>query len=294
MPANETNERITADQAVTKMTERRSVRAYRNEHIPEEILDRILSAGITAATGGNLQPYSILVEKDPERKEWLSEILHYPFVKNADICLIFLLDWHKLEVYSHCRKAPFVEHASTSHFMIAWDDTLAAVQATETAAWLYGVGSCYIGHIMDCVEELTEKYHLPEHTFPAILLTLGYPKTMPPKTPKLAKKMVVFEGDYPQLTEEEICAAYDAKYVGRKLTIPKNTETANAMIEKFRRALHYSYNDEQTEQIVREVQDRGYVNEIQRLFGLHYHPERELGNQLSTKLAKKGLTPFGE
>lgn len=50
--------------AVARMSQRRSVRSYREEHIPDEVLNCILQVGINTASGGNLQPFSILVERD--------------------------------------------------------------------------------------------------------------------------------------------------------------------------------------------------------------------------------------
>lgn len=278
--------------AVARMSERRSVRSYREEHIPDEVLDCILQVGINTASGGNLQPFSILVERDKTRAKKLSELLKYPFVAKADVNLLFVLDWYKLARYSLCRQAPFVEDCSTSHFFIAWDDTLISAQAIETAAWLYGIGSCFVGHVMDCTEELKELYGLPDKTFPVMLLSMGYPKVMPPKPPKLQKDMIVFESYYPELSDEQICAAFDAKYDGKRLPMPQNEKALTERMDAFRRALLTTYSAEESEQIINQSLERGYLTEIQRLFGVHYHPDRELGDTLSPRLHGQGLYPF--
>ncbi|MEM2092225.1 MAG: nitroreductase family protein, partial [Candidatus Bathyarchaeia archaeon] len=44
--------------------ERRSIRKYRDEPIPEEILERILEAGRLAPSAANRQPWSFIVVKD--------------------------------------------------------------------------------------------------------------------------------------------------------------------------------------------------------------------------------------
>lgn len=280
------------EEAVARMAERRSVRSYREEHIPKQVLDSILQAGINAASGGNLQPFSILVEKDGTRKSRLAELLRYPFVSTADVDLIFVLDWHKLARYSECRQAPFVEERSTSHFFIAWDDTLISAQAVETAAWLYGIGSCFIGHVMDCTQELRELYDLPDLTFPVVMLSMGYPKVMPPKPRKLSTEMIVFEGRYPKLSDEEICAGFDKKYEGKKLPMPPNETALHERLDKFRRALLTSYTEAETEEIIAQAKALGYLSEIQRLFGIHYHPDRELGDEVTPRLHQQGLYPF--
>lgn len=279
-------------EAIDAMTERRSVRSFSDRKIPEEVLARILKAGLHAASGGNLQPWSVIVERDPERSEKLGKLLKYPFVEKAPVNLLFLLDWYKLAVYSRCKKAPFAEHLSTNHFFIAWDDTVLSAQAMETAAWLSGIGSCFIGHIMDCSEELKQMYHLPALTFPALLLSMGYPKKMPPKPRKLTKEMMIFEGVYPDFTDEEIIAAYDRKYENREIAFSDTTSAGKSRIDLFRKSLLAVYREEEAEQILREALERGYLTEIQRLFGIHYHPGREIGGDLPERLRNQGLFPF--
>ena len=49
---------------------------------------------------------------------------------------------------------------------------------------------------------------------------------------------------------------------------------------------------EETEKIIQEVIHRGYFSEIQRLFGIHYHPDREVGNELLGYFQEHKLYPF--
>lgn len=280
--------------AVKRMATRRSVRSFSDAPIEDDVLNGVLEAGINAASGGNLQPYSILVERDKERSAGLSRILHYSFIANAPVNLLFIMDWHKLAVYSRCRQAPFIENYSTNHFMVAWDDTTLAAQAVESAAWLYGIGSCFIGHVTDCVDELREMYNLPDMSYPVLLLAMGYPKVMPAKPKKLSKDLMVFESRYPNMSDEEICRAFDEKYSGKKLPMPTNQEALNERMDKFHRALALSYNQEESERIIKEALDKGYLSEIQRLFGIHYHPEREIGASLMGRLNSQKLYPFIE
>ena len=44
----------------------RSIRRYKPDAIPENILDRILEAATRASTTGNMQLYSIVVSTDPK------------------------------------------------------------------------------------------------------------------------------------------------------------------------------------------------------------------------------------
>ena len=280
------------DEAVLRMAQRQTVRSFRDEPIPDEVLKNILEAGINTASGGNLQPYSIIVERDREKAQKLAKMLNYPFIGNAAVNLLVLMDWHKLAVYSKCRQAPFIENYSTNHFFIAWDDAVLCAQAMETAAWLYGIGTCFIGHVMDCGDALKSMYHLPDMTYPVLLLSMGYPKNLTPKSRKLSLDLMVFEGEYPALREEQICDAFDQKYEGKKPPLPSDENARAERISKFRRAMEMVYSAEETEKIIQEVIHRGYFSEIQRLFGIHYHPDREVGNELLGYFQEHKLYPF--
>ena len=280
------------EEAVLQMAQRQTVRSFRAEPIPDEVLKNILEAGINVASGGNLQPYSIIVERDREKAQKLAKILHYPFIGNASVNLLVLMDWHKLAVYSKCRQAPFIENYSTNHFFIAWDDAVLCAQAMETAAWLYGIGTCFVGHVMDCDDALKSMYHLPDMTYPVLLLSMGYPKKLTSKPRKLSLDLMVFEGEYPALHEEQLCEAFDEKYEGKKLPLPSNENARAEHINKFRRAMRTVYSVEETEKIIQEVIGRGYFSEMQRLFGIHYHPDREIGNKLLGCFQEHKLYPF--
>jgi len=53
---------------------RRSVRRYRSDPIPEDVLHRILEAGRLAPSAGNMQPWHFIVVTDPEIKHKLSQV----------------------------------------------------------------------------------------------------------------------------------------------------------------------------------------------------------------------------
>ena len=279
--------------AVHLMHERQSVRSFTNTPIPENILHDILAAGINSATGGNLQPYSIIVEKDKQRNQKLCEMCgEQMFIAQAPVNLVFLIDWHKLAVYSRCNDAPFTCNKSFDHYSIGLDDLVCAAQTIETAAWLYGIGSCYVGTILDSIPACAEMYHLPKLVAPVLILSLGYPKGLTTRRKKLDYDMVIFEGGYPELTNEQICAAFDKKYMGMTTKLPKDPEHRQEMLKEFLRALRTTYNEEECHQILMDADKAGFVTEIQRRFGLHYHAEDMLDPAQIQYLADQGIYPF--
>ena len=59
--------------------------------------------------------------------------------------------------------------------MLACCDALIAAQTTVIAAESLGIGSCYIGDIMENYEVHRDLLHLPRYVFPIALLCLGRP-----------------------------------------------------------------------------------------------------------------------
>ena len=59
--------------------------------------------------------------------------------------------------------------------MLACCDALIAAQTTVLAAESLGIGSCYIGDIMENYEIHRDLLQLPKYVFPIALLCLGRP-----------------------------------------------------------------------------------------------------------------------
>ena len=53
---------------------RRSVRGFRNDPVPDDVLDGVLEAANWAPSGANAQPWEFIVVRDEERQEALAEI----------------------------------------------------------------------------------------------------------------------------------------------------------------------------------------------------------------------------
>ena len=89
---------------------------------------------------------------------------------------------------------------------LACCDTLIAAQNAVIAAESFGIGSCYIGDIMEQYETHKELFKLPQYVFPICLLCFGYPTQQQsdrPQSPRFDEKFILFENQYKQLTSPE-------------------------------------------------------------------------------------------
>ena len=96
------------------------------------------------------------------------------FKAKAKLVLVFCADWLKwYEAYNAAGCNP--RHPGEGDFILAVEDALIAAQNAVVAAESYGIGSCYIGDIMENIELQREILGLPELVFPAGMLVFGYP-----------------------------------------------------------------------------------------------------------------------
>lgn len=95
-------------------------------------------------------------------------------------------------------------------FLIAADDALIAAQNAVTAAQSFGIGSCYIGDIMENYEIQRGILALPEYVVPAALVVFGYPTKQQKQRAKPERtdlRYIVHENTYHRLNEEELRSA---------------------------------------------------------------------------------------
>ena len=122
---------------IRNMMERRSVRAYKPEHVPQELMDQILKAGSYAASGMGRQPVIVLAVTDREVRDRLSRINAAvmgrdgdPFYGAPDVLVVL------------------ADKSSPTH---VYDGTLVMGNMMNAAASL-GIASCWIHRAKETFE----------------------------------------------------------------------------------------------------------------------------------------------
>ena len=163
------------NETLTQLSRRKSVRAYLDEPITAEEKRLILEAACQAPTAGNQQLYTIIDVTDQGLKDALAVSCdNQPFIAKAPLVLVFCADckkWYDAYRSVGCDpRAPGV-----GDLLLAVTDTAIAAQNAVTAAESLGIGSCYIGDIMERCGEQRRLLSLPEYIFPAVMLVFGRP-----------------------------------------------------------------------------------------------------------------------
>ncbi|MBR2924621.1 MAG: nitroreductase family protein [Clostridia bacterium] len=195
------------NETIRQLMDRKSVRVFEEKSIGQQEKEAILNAAFAAPTAGNQQLYTILDITDPELKQQLSESCdHQPFIATAPMVLIFLADcrkWYNAFQAAGCTP----RRPGAGDLLLAVSDANIAAQNAVAAAESLGIGSCYIGDIMENCETHRRMLHLPAYVFPAAMLVFGYPTRQQlerEKPKRVAMKHIVHENGYRELDGTEL------------------------------------------------------------------------------------------
>ena len=195
------------NQVIQQLKERKSVRVFTEQPIPQEQVDAILEAAVNAPTAGNQQLYTIIHVTDPGLKAQLAESCdHQPFIATAPLVLVFCADcrkWYNTFLKYGCEP----RKPGVGDLLLAVSDTNIAAQNAVVAAQSLGIGSCYIGDIMENAETQRKLLSLPPYVFPAAMLVFGYPTAQQlerEKPPRSEMRHIVHENSYRDMDAEEL------------------------------------------------------------------------------------------
>ena len=143
--------------------QRRSVRKFEDRPIPEDVLNRVLDAGVLAPTGKNLQEWKYVVVRESNAKSLLADASEQPFLAAAQaIVAVVSLDPDR-KMYCGIPVGP-VDCAIVIDHM-----TLAGVAE--------GLGSCWIGHFDQ--DKCCTILDVPPPAKIIEMLVMGYPADTP-------------------------------------------------------------------------------------------------------------------
>lgn len=255
------------------LCERASLRNFSEKKIPQDVLNDILQAGIQAPSGGNIQPFSIIKIENLETNNKLAKLCGgQNFIAKAPVNLLFCIDWHRFERWAELENAPFTATSSFRHFWISFQDTIISAQNICTAADSLGLGSVYVGTVLECFLELRDMFTLPKGVFPVVLLSLGYPQTNPPMKKKLDISAIVHDEKYSEMNDDKFLEILNEKYQGRQFEIKDNR------LETIWNVCNDVHGEEFANLCIEKIKKNGFINAIQHYFGLHYRanilPER--------------------
>ena len=150
----------------TAIKGRRSVRRYKMDPVPLDVLGKLVEAATWAPTGANRQPWKYVVVADPKVARNVKRVS--PMMWGAAPACIFVCIDTTLNGARPEARTGLATGFPSQNIMLA--------------AYALGLGTCPIGGFnRDAVRRLLE---IPDELDPMLLITVGYPDETPEVKPR--------------------------------------------------------------------------------------------------------------
>jgi len=148
------------------MKSRRSVRKYKNDTIPDQVLTQVLEATRIAPSGKNLQPWKFIIVRKREKREKLAVASNnQSFVAQAPVVIVAC-------------GFPDMCYQNQGSYMKSWPiDVSIALDHLMLMAREQGLGTCWIGAFKE--DEVKRILSIPDEVRVVALTPLGYPDEEP-------------------------------------------------------------------------------------------------------------------
>lgn len=156
---------------------RRSIRKFKPQDVPEELLKQVLEAGRWAPSGMNNQPWRFIVVKDIKLKKRLSEFTVYSKVINNAPCII----------------AVFLDSDSVYNRDKDMQAIGACIQNMLLAIFGLGLGACWLGEILNKKDKVSLLLGAPAVYELAAVIALGFADEMPSRTMRKKLADLIFK-----------------------------------------------------------------------------------------------------
>jgi nitroreductase len=247
----------------------RSIRKYKQDPVPDDLLKNILEAGIRASSSGNMQAYSIIISRDRDLREQLFEPhMHQSMVLDAPVLLTFCADFRRMRRWLHLSGAPD-SFDNFMSFMVAAIDAILVSHNVALAAESEGLGICYLGSTLANCDQIGEILNIPSGVVPVVGFTLGYPAQDPDPRDRLPLDGLLHDEVYQDYSDKRILEIYcDRERYGwdrymsyprlRKLVEEAGVENLAQIysVVKYTRESHQRY----SKKILKYLSEQDYMN----------------------------------
>ena len=198
---------------IQQILNHRSIRKYKPDPIPEELLQEILQAGIRTSSSGNMQTYSIIVTREQQLRERLLEPhMRQKMVVDAPVFLTFCADFNRMRRWLKLNQAAD-NFDNFFSFLIGAIDAILVSQTVALAAESRGLGLCYLGSTLANADAIGNILGVPKNVVPVTGFSLGYPDEQPDLRDRLPFSSIVHWETYKDYTDQEIQNIYEEREI---------------------------------------------------------------------------------
>ena len=200
----------------------RSIRAFKEQELTKEEVELLVDVARHTATSKFMQAYSIISITDPTLKAAFAAISKQPYVENNGHLFLFVVDYHRNVQLTKAQEL----QGTADYFIAGLTDATIAAQNMVVAAESLGMGTVFLGSLHNDAQQIIDLLGLPEYTFPAVGLAVGWPNQEPQLKPRLPKEVMYMENHYQALEnplkdieayDEEITGYYDTRDLNNRV-----------------------------------------------------------------------------
>ena len=201
--------RPTGSETMELLSQRVSVRRYRDEIPTRETIDAVLRAAFRAPTSSNIQAYSVVEVRDPETKQALSvPTANQRHVAECPVFLAFCADLTRMEL-ALARHGHSIENNNLEMGLVSSIDAALVGMSVYLAAESVGLKGVMIGAVRNDPEAVAGILGLPPRVYCVFGMCLGYPDEAPPQKPRMDFDLVVHRERYDASKLESGVEDYD-------------------------------------------------------------------------------------
>ncbi len=190
---------------------RRTIRSYTSQEVPQDLLVDLLEQASHAPTTGNMQLYSVIITRDPELKRLLAPA-HFgqPQVTGCSVLLTFCADFNRFVKWCEQRDAK-PGYDNLQSLVTATLDAVIFAQQFNTVAELNGLGCCYLGTTTYNAPDIAKVLNLPPRVVPVVTLSVGYPEGDGREDGRLPVEAIIHSERYHDYSPADIDRLYAEK-----------------------------------------------------------------------------------
>lgn len=205
-----------AEGTLAALLTRRVHRAYKPDPIPEDLMQTVLAAALSAPSKSDLQQVAILRVRDKAVHARIAGLIpSMPWIATAPAFFVFCGDNRRIRRIAELRGKPY-PNDNLDQFMNAAVDAGIVLATFVIAAQAAGLGCCPISVIRDHVAEVSQLLELPPSVFPVAGLCVGFPASDGKLSMRLPMALTVHSDRYDDSRLEEEVAAYDKRRTARE------------------------------------------------------------------------------
>ncbi|MCA9881628.1 MAG: NADPH-dependent oxidoreductase [Anaerolineae bacterium] len=218
---------ITSKSTLDTLNNHVSIRRYTNQDIDQSLLEALLNAARRSPTSSNMQTYSLVVVRDPEKKAKLAEYANNQRqVAECPVFVALVADTFRIQAAAELHGSSVAQNLENSLTSII--DAALVGMSLSTAAESVGLGTVMIGAMRNHPAEVAELLNLPHGAFVVYGLCLGWPdeEQIPPQKPRLPEELVIHYERYDDSNTATQLQQHDAELAAHYESLGRNLNSA--------------------------------------------------------------------